>query len=341
MLGPVTTQQQSKPEWYPPRWFRVLEVVLGLSSVVVSVVVLANLSYQTTELVLLLAVALLFTAVRMVAHGGIRRRVIRLEALGIVGGGAIAVIAVAVVIFLPYLGFETLVFLLAISLSIQGLARVLHATRRGRPRWLRGSAMATGLVTLALAGVAVLVPGLAALTLVPLLAVIVLVNGVEMIVFGLNPRDTRQLTLLKLILFSAFYGLVLINWVDLYGTAAPAYHVWLVLTYMAPFGVLIVFQGFKDWQLALSLGLLVSLMNDVGYYFVGDLLFGFHQPLLPWVSGQLGFQGGTLLFNFQGGFFTIPVTSALMGLSIYARIVVVALVLHHWWRRPSRLPAPL
>jgi len=146
------------------------------------------------------------------------------------------------------------------------------------------------------------------------LGVIVFLNGIEMIVWGLRPTDVRQMTLLKLILFSAFYGLVLINWVDLYGTSAPAYHIWLVMTYMAPFGVLIVFQGFKDWQLALSLGLLVSLMNDVGYFFVGDLLFGFHRALLPWIEGQLGFQGSTVLFTFQGGLFNIPVNLGAHGL---------------------------
>jgi hypothetical protein len=194
----------------------------------------------------------------------------------------------------------------------------------------------TGVLTITLAAFAVLTPDIATLTLVPLLAVIVLVNGIEMIVWGLRPTDPRQLTLLKLVLFSAFYGLILINWLDLYGTSAPAYHIWLVLTYMAPFGVLIVFQGLKDWQLALSLGLLVSLMNDVGYFFIGDLLFGFHKAILPWIEGQLGFFGNQLLFEFQGGIFTIPVTSILMGFTIYGRIAVVSLVLYHWWRNPSK-----
>ena len=312
--------------------------MLGLASVVIAVVILADLSYQTSELVLLLSVALLFSAARMVAAGEVRRRLGSVEGLGFVGGGLAAAAIVLVVIAFPGLSFVTLVFLFSIILTIQGLERIVHATGRGHPRWLRGSALATGLVTVGLAVGAALVPNLAALTLVPLLAVVVLVNGVEMTVSGLRPTDPRQLTLLKLILFSAFYGLILINWVDLYGTSAPAYHIWLVLTYMAPFGVLIVFQGFKDWQLALSLGLLVSLMNDVGYFFVGDLLFGFHEALLPWVEGQLGFQGTRLLFEFEGGFFTIPVTSILMGITIYSRVAIVALVLYHWWRRPSRIP---
>ena len=140
-------------------------------------------------------------------------------------------------------------------------------------------------------------------------------------------------------MFAIFYGFVNINWIDLFATSAPGYHIWLILTYMAPFGVLLVFQGLRDWQLALSLGLLVSLLNDVGYYFTGDLLFGFHVPLVPWLAGQLGFLGNTVLFVFQGGLFTFPVTSTLMGLSIYSRIAVVMAVLFHWWRYPSELVA--
>jgi len=321
----------------PPNWFRTLEVALGLASVVVAVVILANPSYQTEDLVLLLSVALLFSAVRTIATGGLKKRLASLERLGLLGAGLLAVLVLLLVIFQPGLSYESLVFLFAISLTAQGFGRIIPSTKRIEPRWLRGSAFATGALAITLAAVAVLVPNIAALTLVPLFSVVVLVSGIEMIVWGLRPTDYRQLTLLKLILFAAFYGLVLVNWIDLFATSAPAYHIWLVMTYMAPFGVLIVFKGLKDWQLALSLGLLVSLMNDVGYYFIGDLLFGFHQALVPWVEGQLGFLGSQLLFTFQGGLFTIPVTSTLMGISIYARIAVVGVILYHWWRQPSRL----
>jgi hypothetical protein len=143
--------------------------------------------------------------------------------------------------------------------------------------------------------------------------------------------------LIKLMLFSVLYGFININWIYLFATSAPYYHIWLILAYFAPFGVLIVFQGFKDWQLALSLALLVSLINDLGYFFTGDLLFGFRVPLLQWLAGQLGFRGGDVLFTFQGGLITFPVSSALMGLSVYGRIAVVAIILIHWWRFPKKL----
>ena len=187
--------------------------------------------------------------------------------------------------------------------------------------------------------VAISFEGLALVGFAILVGVILLVTGIETVVTGLHPTDPRQFVLLKLVLFSAFYGLILINWIDLYGKSVPAYGVWLILTYMAPFGVLMVFEGWQSWPLALSLGLMVSLMNDVGYYFVGNLLFGFHQNLGPWIEGQLGLLGSQVVTYFEGGSFTLAVTSWMMGLSIYARVAVVAAVLYYWWQHPGAIVA--
>ncbi|MCL4540241.1 MAG: hypothetical protein M1378_11710 [Bacteroidetes bacterium] len=79
-------------------------------------------------------------------------------------------------------------------------------------------------------------------------------------------------------------------------------------------------------------------MNDLDYYITGNLFFGFHVNLIAWLSSQLGFEGSKVLFNFEGGFFTIPVTSYLMGFTVYARFVVAALVLYQW-KSPWKLRA--
>jgi hypothetical protein len=47
---------------------------------------------------------------------------------------------------------------------------------------------------------------------------------------------------------------------------------------------------------------------------------------------QLGFNDGKYLFTFMGGLFTLKVTSLIMGLSIYARLVLVYAVLRKWWK---------
>lgn len=320
-----------------PGWLRGLEIVLGLLSIILALVVVLNREYTTETVPSLLVFAVLLNSVRIASTGGARRLPALRRGLSLMLGVAAAAV-VAIVILLPGLSFATFTLLLATGLAIQGLDRLSHVTHLGHPRWLRASAFTVGLTTLALASVLVAAPRLTTITLVAILALAVSVNGIESIVVGIQPSTKKQLMLVKLVVFALFYGFVNVNWIDLYYNRVPAYHIWLILTYMAPFVVLLVFQGLKDWQLAFSLGLLVSLVNDLGYYFSGDLLFGFHKQLIPWLSGQLGFQGNTLLFVFQGGVFTIPVTSYLMGASVYLRVAVVVAVLYQWWRKPTDLP---
>ncbi|MGI0129795.1 MAG: hypothetical protein ACREDE_09135, partial [Thermoplasmata archaeon] len=262
-----------------------------------------------------------------------------LRRIGLYSVGGLTLVFVLAILLSRGLGVTTVLYLIAVALVIQGLGRIFSGVAWEAPAWLRGTSVATGLIALALVAIALLVPGLAEVTLAILFALTLLFNGVENVVTALHPTDPRQKVLLKLVLFSALYGLVLINWIDLFGKAVPAYGIWLILTYFAPFGVLVVFQGFEEWPLALCLGLLVSLMNDLGYYFVGNLLFGFHVALLPWIEGQLGFQGAAVVTYFQGGSFSITVYSWMMGASIYARAAVVGLVLYFWWNHPSRLMA--
>ncbi len=320
-----------------PGWLRALEIVLGVLSIIIALDVVLNHQYTNRTVPTLLVLAVLLNSVRIASAGGMKQLRVFQRSLSLLLGVTAAVV-VAAVILLPGLSFESLTLLLATGLAIQGLGRLSNATHLGRPRWLRASALTVGLTTLALASIIVAVPRLTTITLVAILALTISVNGIESIVAGIQPSTKKQLTLVKLVVFALFYGFVDVNWVDLYYNRVPAYHIWLILTYMAPFMVLLVFQGLKDWQLALSLGILVSLVNDLGYYVSGDLLFRFHEKLVPWLSGQLGFQGGKFLFTFQGGLFTIRVTSYLMGASVYARIAVVVVILYYWWRRSADLP---
>jgi len=323
-------------EGEPPRVVRVAEMVLGALSIIITLIVVLNPSFGTATIVSLLAFAVILNSFRIVSSGG---AFLPAMLRGItVGLGILTAIIVAIVILSPSIGLATLTLVFAIGLAIQGLARLAHTAHVGHPRWLRVSALTTGAITIVLASIIATLPSVTKVSLVALLSLALVVNGIDSVVAGIRPRTRKQLTLVKLVLFALAYGFVNVNWIDLYYNRVPAYHLWLVLTYMAPFGVLLVFQGLKDWQLALSLGLLVSLVNDLGYYFSGDLFFGFHVRLIPWLEGQLGLEGGRLLFTFQGGPFTIPVTSYLMGASVYARVAVVALVIYHWWRRPTSLP---
>ena len=327
------------------------QIFLGLFSIGFAVVVLATLEFTINGLLLLLGETVVLVSAQTLLAGGrllsenwlqlrapqFRRHAAR--AWIIVGLGILAVALTAFALLDPGLATTAAAFLLAIVLVLLGLGRIFQAARVSAPLWLRGSLLSTGALIVLVVVIAVSFQSLALASFAILVGIILLVTGVETVVTGLHPTDPRQFVLLKLILFSAFYGLILINWIDLYGKSVPAYGIWLVLTYMAPFGVLLVFEGWDSWPLAISLGLMVSLMNDVGYYFVGNLLFGFHQNLGPWIAGQLGFQGSQVVTYFEGGSFTLTVTSWMMGASIYARAAVVAVILLYWWRHPGEIVA--
>jgi len=330
---------------------RLTEVFSGLASVVVAVIVLANPLLSIGTLIVLLAFSLAFDVIRLLLSEGLRSlsrsrietrfasTVRLLRRFGPIGVGLVSIGIVIAVLVSPELSQLTLLFLLAIGVVFLGLDRILRAVGREAPVWMRSASAGTGALVILLLVVAIAVPSVGLATFAILIAVSLLLAGIQSVVQGLRPTDPRQIVLLKLILFSLFYGLVLINWIDLFGKEVPAYGVWLILTYFAPFWVLIVYEGYSEWPLAISLGLLVSLANDLGYYFVGNLLFGFHQNLASWTAGQLGLDGTSLVTVFQAGSVSIPVDSWLMGLSIYVRAVVVGFGLYYWWKHPTRIVA--
>jgi hypothetical protein len=151
----------------------------------------------------------------------------------------------------------------------------------------------------------------------------------------LKIEGTSRLELvLKLLAYSLLYGFFVINVVDLTTKGFTWYHWFLIALEFFPFLVVCLTIGFDDWELLASLGLLSSLMNDLFYAVVSNALFHGSYDLQEWFIQQLGFRGSRVIFHFQGGFFAFPVTSLLMGLSIYARIALIYILLRKWWLEP-------
>jgi hypothetical protein len=144
--------------------------------------------------------------------------------------------------------------------------------------------------------------------------------------------ETKLSLLVVLLLYSFFYGFVLVNWIDLFVSPrhVPGYHLWLAIVYFTPFITVLFLRGLEDWELAVSLGLFTSLMNDLFYYIAGRLLFGIHVDLVYFYKCQLlPVCEKPLEFDF---FFTkLKPYPLLMPLSIYARATLVYLLLYKWW----------
>lgn len=323
-------------EAQPPRWTQPLAIVLGILSISVALVVMLSEGHNMRTIASLLSFSLIFFAIRSVIDARVLRLSCLSKAIGIVGGLVVGTIALVNVLDLG-LTFSTLVLLFASGFIVYGVVRLFGIYNTGRSRSNRIAGLTVGMTTLILAGSALGFPQMSRISLVGILAIAIFINGAESMISGIKLSNPKQITLIKLIAFAVFYGLLIVNWIDLFGSSAPGYHVWLILVYLAPFDVLLVFQGLKDWQLAVCLALIVSLVNDLDYYITGDLFFGFHVNLIPWLAGQLGFLGGKVLFTFDAGVFTLPITSLVMGISVYSRMAIVTAVLYQWWKAPWRL----
>ncbi len=137
----------------------------------------------------------------------------------------------------------------------------------------------------------------------------------------------------EVFLYAFIYGLVSINYIDFFPknmVIARWYHIWLIGQYFTPFIIIMLVFGIWEWEIVLALGLSVSLCNDLMYAPMG-LLFGtWHGDLLEWYKWQLGFYGLSSKWIFEGGFLTFPVTSIVMGISIYIRFILVFLLVWKW-----------
>jgi hypothetical protein len=136
-----------------------------------------------------------------------------------------------------------------------------------------------------------------------------------------------------LLLFAIIYGLVFINYIDIItsGSGVGGYHLWLTLMYFFPFAILSVID-IKNLKLTIGLGLTASLMNDIFYGAVRNLM-GEHYDLGRYYSLWLIPQS-TKLFNLNLGFAVLEVQSWMMALSIYLRILAVSLLLYYSWKVP-------
>ncbi len=130
---------------------------------------------------------------------------------------------------------------------------------------------------------------------------------------------------LLLILLAVFYGAFIINYFDaLIKPEPPGYPIFLIILEFFPF-IPVLIEG--DWKLFLSLGLIVSIVNDLLYTPVAVMYFGKEADILRSILAQFGYiEGGSWTANW--GLFRIEVTGILMRLSLFIRVIaVVALML--------------
>ena len=178
-----------------PRWTRAAEIVLGLISLVAGIWVLAYPSLAVLSLILLLSIGLIFLGWRDVVVGVMGKFLPTwLRAADIVLG-ILAFVLSVVVIFSPSVAVTTLVVLLYFALFVRGVAALSMAgAAKMLPSRLRAASAAVGVLSIILAVIFLVFPGLAIGTLIFLLSIGLLFVGIEAIAAGVIGREIVPLT---------------------------------------------------------------------------------------------------------------------------------------------------
>ena len=160
----------------------------GLLAILFGVIVLAFPGLGVATLVVVLSVGLIFAGIRSVSIVGLSRLSKGLRIVSAIAGIVSLILAIIVILF-PGYGALTLIILLAYGLILYGFSRILLAyTLKSTDGWLRGVIAAVGVLDIILSVVVIALPGLALLTLVVILSLVLLMSGAEILISGATGR---------------------------------------------------------------------------------------------------------------------------------------------------------
>jgi uncharacterized membrane protein HdeD (DUF308 family) len=175
-----------------PGWMRAAQIGLGVIALVLSVYILAYPVLTFVTIVLLLGVALFVVGIERIIQGIVAPGKSR---WGTIGLGILVLIISIIVMAFPGAFGVFLLILLAIGLLFDGIARVYHgATDKTRGRWSRVFSIVAGVIEIGLSLTILAAPVIGAELMSFLLAIALLIVGIQIIAAGITGTRSRVLS---------------------------------------------------------------------------------------------------------------------------------------------------
>ncbi len=167
---------------------RVSQIVLGAIAIALSLAIIVNPGFGIATLIALLSVTLLVAGLERVAVG-VHPSLTKSSRTGNIILGVITIgLGIGVIAF-PIMTTIFLVTLLAVGLSFLGIARIIQGVaNKGISKWSRAALVGVGILSLAVSFIVFAQPALGAVLLTVILAVNLLVIGIESVVHGASGR---------------------------------------------------------------------------------------------------------------------------------------------------------
>jgi uncharacterized membrane protein HdeD (DUF308 family) len=168
---------------------RILQIIIGIIAVALSIGVIVNPGFGIENLVFLLSLTLLVVGIERVSIGFlpyIRKSSTRISNIVL---GELAIVLSLIVIAFPIFTIGFLVTLLSLGLLFIGVARIVHGIfDKQTSKWSRIFLVMVGILSITIAFMVFINPLLGIFILVFMLAVNLLIIGIESIVHGASGK---------------------------------------------------------------------------------------------------------------------------------------------------------
>jgi len=170
-----------------PMWLRILEIIAGIIVLLLAVYLIFNPNVAIATLRIILGVGLVILGLALLVRGATSQMLSSGgKAISIVLGLVLLVLGGAAIFYTGF-GSALLVTVFAIGLLLNAIGRISFAgyeSAVGVPAWIRGTSFALGIIALIIAIAVIVWPGLGFALLVVLVALALLLLGIELIVSG-------------------------------------------------------------------------------------------------------------------------------------------------------------
>lgn len=173
---------------HSPKSIRICQIVLGIIAIVLSLAIIVEPSIGIKTLITLLSISLFVAGIERVAVGALSN-LAKSSRIGNIVLGAITMgLGIAVIAF-PLITTIFLVTLLAFGLLFLGVARIIQGIRnKNISKWSRAFIIGVGIFSLAISSIVFTDPVAGVILLTLLLAINLLIIGVESVVHGVSDR---------------------------------------------------------------------------------------------------------------------------------------------------------
>ena len=180
-----------------PAWLRVLQISIGVISIILSGYVLLYPGITVLVAVQILSIVLLIVGIERIAIGIFspyhRKSSSRFSNIGL---GALAIAFSILIMAFPIFSTLFLIFLGGFALLFNGIARIIHGVGgQGITRWSRVFLIGVGILSIVISGLVIAHPiGFGVRLLVVIMSLALMIIGIEMIAIGTAGRQIARTT---------------------------------------------------------------------------------------------------------------------------------------------------